>query len=124
MIGHWIPPNERSNFVTAYMGASFGIWAFFSLFGYIILWFSWEWIFHLCAIVGTIWFVIWMAYVYDSPSQHPYIKSDEKNYIEHSLHGLINKNQNKVLSQAFLSLAKTLLFQYYAHCTIKFLHFK
>lgn len=46
---------------------------------------SWENVFHFCAISGTVWFILWMFFVYDSPEQHPRIEKKEKEYILKSL---------------------------------------
>ncbi|XP_053669046.1 sialin [Anopheles marshallii] len=85
MAGQWIPPNERSKFVTAYLGSSVGVALNFPLFGYIIAWSSWEYVFHFCGIFGTVWYVAWLYFVYDSPAEHPRIHPNERKYIESSL---------------------------------------
>ncbi|KAI8123658.1 hypothetical protein FF38_12474 [Lucilia cuprina] len=81
----WIPPNERSKFVTAYLGSSVGIALFYPLFGYMMHWASWEWVYHVCGILGTCWWLGWLFFVYDSPAQHPRISDTELRYIEKSL---------------------------------------
>lgn len=94
MAGQWIPPNERSNFVTAYLGSSVGVALFFPLFGYIISWTSWEYVFHFCGIFGTVWYVAWLYFVYDSPADHPRIHPKEREYIESSL-GITEKSKEQ-----------------------------
>lgn len=81
----WIPPNERSKFVTAYLGSSVGIALFYPLFGYMMHWASWEWVYHVCGILGTLWWLGWLIFVFDSPAQHPRISDAELRYIEKSL---------------------------------------
>lgn len=81
MVGKWIPANERSRFVTAYLGSSIGTAIFFPLFGYIIKISSWEWVFHTTFFIGTIWFILWQYLVFDSPEEHPRIHPAEKGYI-------------------------------------------
>ncbi|XP_050080465.1 sialin [Anopheles maculipalpis] len=85
MAGQWIPPNERSKFVTAYLGSSVGVALNFPLFGYIISWTSWEYVYHFCGIFGTVWYAAWLYFVYDSPAEHPRIHPNERKYIESSL---------------------------------------
>ncbi|XP_055629217.1 sialin [Toxorhynchites rutilus septentrionalis] len=92
MAGQWIPPNERSKFVTAYLGSSVGVALNFPLFGYIISWTSWEYVFHFCGIIGTIWYIAWIYMVYDSPAEHPRIHPKERDYIESSL-GITDKSK-------------------------------
>lgn len=85
MTGRWIPPNERSKFVTSYMGSSIGVATFYPVFGYVMEVSSWEWVYHLCAVVGVVWYAAWCWLVYDSPAQHPRICTVERRYIEESL---------------------------------------
>ncbi|CAG9799840.1 unnamed protein product [Chironomus riparius] len=85
LVGRWIPPNERSKFVTAYIGSSIGVSICYPIFGFIIQNSSWENVFHFCGIVGTIWYVLWQYFVYDSPESHPRIHEKEKLYILQSL---------------------------------------
>ncbi|ALC41063.1 NaPi-T, partial [Drosophila busckii] len=81
----WIPPNERSKFVSAYLGSSVGVALFYPIFGYIIAWSSWEWVYYVCGIVGTLWYIAWQFLVYNSPAEHPRIAQYEQRYIEKSL---------------------------------------
>ncbi|XP_055382266.1 sialin [Condylostylus longicornis] len=85
LTAQWIPPNERSKFVTAYLGSSVGIAVFYPLFGFVMSWTTWELVFHLCGITGTIWYLAWRHFIYDTPSCHPRISENEKNFIEKSL---------------------------------------
>ncbi|XP_037049155.1 sialin [Bradysia coprophila] len=87
MTAQWIPPHERSKFVTAYLGSSVGIAVFYPIFGAVISLSSWEYVFHLCSILGVIWYVGWLYFVFDSPEKHPRIDPDEKEYILQSLQG-------------------------------------
>ncbi|XP_054740258.1 sialin [Anastrepha obliqua] len=85
MTAKWIPPNERSKFVTAYLGSSVGVAAFYPIFGYVMHWTSWEWVYHMCGVIGTIWWFCWLCLVYNTPAEHPRISSSEQRYIEKSL---------------------------------------
>lgn len=91
MTARWIPPNERSNFVTAYLGSSVGVAVFYPIFGFVLSVSSWEWVFHLCGIVGTVWYVAWYFLVFDSPATHPRISMEERRYIELSLGDTVQK---------------------------------
>ncbi|CAG9761573.1 unnamed protein product [Ceutorhynchus assimilis] len=85
MTARWIPPNERSKFVTAYLGSSVGAALTYPICGYIIDKFDWEYVFYASTVFGTLWFVAWWSLVHDSPSQHPRISQHEKEYILKSL---------------------------------------
>ncbi|PNF40123.1 hypothetical protein B7P43_G10001 [Cryptotermes secundus] len=81
LAANWIPPNERSKFVTAYMGSSVGAAITYPLCGFLIKWFDWPSIYYVTGVVGVIWFITWWLLVYDSPAEHPHISEKEKTYI-------------------------------------------
>ncbi|XP_063910758.1 sialin [Zophobas morio] len=85
MTARWIPPNERSKFVTAYLGSSIGAALTYPVCGFIIHKWGWEWVFYTSGVVGTVWFAAWWFLVYDSPAKHPRISPEEKEYILESL---------------------------------------
>lgn len=62
-----------------------GIAVFYPLFGFIIGILSWETVFYVCGVMGTLWYAAWLYFVYDSPAQHPRIERAELIYIEESL---------------------------------------
>ncbi|CRK96189.1 CLUMA_CG009618, isoform A [Clunio marinus] len=95
LTGKWIPPNERSKFVTAYLGSSIGVAVAYPIFGFIIKASSWEWVFHSCGIAGSIWFIFWLYYVYDSPENHPRIHAKEKEYILKCLGSSVIQNSKE-----------------------------
>ncbi|XP_073844165.1 sialin-like [Musca autumnalis] len=94
LVGKWIPPNDRSKFVTAYLGNSVGVAVFYPLFGYVMSFTSWVWVFHICGILGVIWWLGWQYFVYDSPAQHPRISEPEVSYIQMSLNVTGDNNTN------------------------------
>ncbi|EDW85863.1 uncharacterized protein Dwil_GK23292 [Drosophila willistoni] len=85
MTAKWIPPNERSKFVSAYLGSSVGVALFYPIFGYIIDLIGWESVYYVSGVVGTFWFISWQFLVFDSPAEHPRIDESERRYIEKSL---------------------------------------
>lgn len=85
MIARWIPPDERSEFMTVYHGSAFGIAVFYPVFGFLISMTSWEWAYYLSGLIGVVWFVCWHFLVFETPAQHPRISDDERDYIERSL---------------------------------------
>lgn len=93
LTAQWIPPNERSKFVTAYLGGSVGIAIFYPLFGFIISCTSWEWVYYICGILGTIWWLGWLFFVFDTPALHPRIDEQEVAYIHKSLGSSIQTQQ-------------------------------
>ena len=95
LIAKWIPPNERSKFVTAYFGSSIGVAFSYPLFAYIMHYMSWKWVYDFCGIVGTIWWFAWLLCVYDSPATHPRITKSELNYIQKALGNSVQQNNAK-----------------------------
>ncbi|XP_019867704.1 sialin [Aethina tumida] len=85
MTARWIPPNERSKFVTAYLGSSVGAALTYPMCGFIIDRWGWESVFYVCGVLGTAWYASWWLLVYDSPAEHPRITEDEKEYIMSNL---------------------------------------
>lgn len=71
--------------MTAYLGSSVGVAIMFPVFGFIIEQTSWEYVFHFCGFFGTVWYIMWYFFVFDSPSKHPRIHPKEKEYILYAL---------------------------------------
>ena len=46
---------------------------------------SWEWIFYLTGLLTILWTVLWFFVVYESPSTHPTITSEELIYIQSNI---------------------------------------
>lgn len=85
LCGQWVPPDERSRFVTAYLGSSTAVALFYPIFGWLITVGTWEWVFHLCGLCAVVWTAGWLYCVYDAPALHPRVGSEERLHIETSL---------------------------------------
>lgn len=103
MTAKWIPPNERSKFVTAYLGSSVGAAVTFPMCGYIIALWGWEYVFYASGLLGTIWFICWWLFVFDSPNEHPTITDEERDYIISSLGHSVSKEKEPVPWRAILT---------------------
>ncbi|KAK9878097.1 hypothetical protein WA026_020740 [Henosepilachna vigintioctopunctata] len=103
MTAKWIPPNERSKFITAYLGSSVGAALTYILSGFIIDAWGWEAVFYFTGTVGTVWFVAWWLLVFDSPSEHPRISPEEKKYILDSLGETVNKKRAPIPWRSILT---------------------
>lgn len=57
---------------------------------------SWEPVFYLSALLGTIWYAAWLYYVYDTPAQHPRIDPMELIYIQNALGDTLHKEDENV----------------------------
>lgn len=104
MAAKWVPPNERSKFVTAYFGSSIGVAVFYPLFAYVMHFTSWEWVFHISGVFGTIWWFAWLYFVYDAPAQHPRISSKELAYIEKAVRSIMQSTTEKLTKTPWLAI--------------------
>ncbi|XP_049802323.1 uncharacterized protein LOC126236785 isoform X1 [Schistocerca nitens] len=85
MTANWIPPNDRSKFVTAYLGSSVGAALTFPLCGFLMEWFGWPTVFYSTALLGSAWFLAWWFLVFDHPHVHPRISRTELDYLKSNL---------------------------------------
>ncbi|KAL6439583.1 hypothetical protein ACFW04_003993 [Cataglyphis niger] len=85
MTARWIPPTERSKFVSNMMASSLGAAITMPICGFLIDSLGWESVFYVTGVIGIIWSVAWFLLVFDSPSQHPRISMEERRYIEDSI---------------------------------------
>ncbi|KAJ1522332.1 hypothetical protein ONE63_002627 [Megalurothrips usitatus] len=90
LAAQWIPPNERSKFVTAYMGSSVGAALTFPLSGAVMHAMGWPAVFYGCAVLTALWLTAWTLLVYDSPAKHPRIDPEERNGIEKAIGDLVS----------------------------------
>ncbi|KAL0128026.1 hypothetical protein PUN28_003337 [Cardiocondyla obscurior] len=91
LLAKWIPPNERSRMgAFVYAGAQFGTIISMPLSGLLADWElvgGWPSIFYVFGVIGTIWCIAFLIWVYEDPEQHPSITEDEKKLILSSLWG-------------------------------------
>ncbi|XP_070533110.1 sialin-like [Ptychodera flava] len=105
--GKWAPPYERSRLAAfTYAGAQFGTVVALPISG-LLCDSKWGWpsVFYVFGISGCLWFIIWMILVYETPSSHPRISQEEREYIEKSLGEEIN---SKSLYVPWLSIASSI----------------
>lgn len=88
LIAHWSPPDEKGKFVAALFGTDIGTVITWSICGVLIEHFGWKWAFYVPAIACTLFTMLWMYIVHDSPTQHPRITPQERDYIADSQRGV------------------------------------
>ncbi|KAK4874690.1 hypothetical protein RN001_014050 [Aquatica leii] len=90
VIGHWIPIQERSRFVTCFQGLSLGTTLANLMSGFIIAKIGWAYVFYAIGTIGLLCSLLWFLLIHDKPEQHPRISKQELRYIqenrEQSLH--------------------------------------
>lgn len=85
MTARWIPPTERSKFVSNMMASSLGAAITMPICGFLIASLGWESVFYVTGAIGLTWSIAWFYFVYDTPAKHPRISIDERNYIEEAI---------------------------------------
>lgn len=85
MTARWIPPTERSKFVSNMMASSLGAAITMPICGFLIDSLGWESVFYLTGAIGLVWSVAWFLLIFDTPAQHPRISVEERRYIEESI---------------------------------------
>nr|XP_006819872.1 PREDICTED: sialin-like isoform X2 [Saccoglossus kowalevskii] len=87
--GKWAPPLERSRLAAfTYAGAQLGTVVSLPISGLLCdsdFLGGWPSVFYVFGLFGCLWFVLWMALVYETPSDHPRISTEERNYIKRSI---------------------------------------
>ncbi|XP_063365902.1 sialin [Cydia amplana] len=81
MASKWIPPMDRSKFMSNMMASSLGAAITMPICGFLIAHLGWESSFYFTGIIGVMWSLAWFAVVYDSPAEHPRISDTERNYL-------------------------------------------
>jgi len=78
----WFPARERGVAGGVYnIGASAGIMLAGPLVAFAVLYMNWQSAFVISGGLGLIWVVLWLLF-YRSPSQHPWLSTKERDYIE------------------------------------------
>ncbi|XP_074614068.1 vesicular glutamate transporter 3-like isoform X2 [Acropora palmata] len=87
----WAPPLERSSLITiSIAGCPFGNIVAIPLTGVLSKYGfdgGWPSVFYCIGISGVVWYCAWELIVHDSPSSHPTISSEERDFIETSIAG-------------------------------------
>ncbi|XP_031844097.1 putative inorganic phosphate cotransporter [Nomia melanderi] len=85
MSARWIPPTDRSKFVSNMMASALGAAITMPICGFLIASLGWESVFYVTGAIGLVWSVAWFRLVFDSPAQHPRISAEERRYIEDAI---------------------------------------
>uniref|UniRef100_A0A1L8DEK6 Putative permease of the major facilitator superfamily protein n=1 Tax=Nyssomyia neivai TaxID=330878 RepID=A0A1L8DEK6_9DIPT len=85
VVGYWIPPSERSRFMSSFQGFSIGIGLTYPLCGWIIAKWDWPSVFYTTGTIGVVWCFIWYLLAFNRPSEHPRIAPAERRMIEEAV---------------------------------------
>ncbi|XP_054268853.1 sialin-like [Macrosteles quadrilineatus] len=104
MAAKWIPPNERSKFISNMMASSLGAAITLPVCGFLIAHFGWESVFYVTGVIGVIWAIVWFLVVFDHPADHPRISPQERQYIESALGTSSTSTSHKALTVPWKSI--------------------
>lgn len=106
IVGHWIPKQERSRFMSSFQGSNFGTGISYALCGVLIANFGWKAVFYTSGTIGLVWCTLWYFLVFDSPEKHPRISREEQEYIRKNTDSSYAcRRQQKVPWKSILSSA-------------------
>eukprot|EP00112_Aurelia_sp_Birch-Aquarium-sp1_P009726 Seg2115.4 transcript_id=Seg2115.4/GoldUCD/mRNA.D3Y31 product="Vesicular glutamate transporter 1" protein_id=Seg2115.4/GoldUCD/D3Y31 len=98
--GKWAPPLERSRlFSITAAGCPVGTILTMPLTGLLTKYGfdgGWSSVFYVFGAVGLLWFFVWCLAIHPTPTQHPTISKNERQYIEHSIAEIKQEKSNGV----------------------------
>ncbi|XP_037784237.1 uncharacterized transporter slc-17.2-like isoform X1 [Penaeus monodon] len=79
LLSRWSPPDELATMVSvAFSGMLLGNMVALGGSGFVVEWFGWRWVFWLGGLLALAWTPLWLAFVRESPEEHPWITEEEK----------------------------------------------
>ncbi|CAB3253080.1 unnamed protein product [Arctia plantaginis] len=114
LLSKWAPPAERSVMsALVYAGTSLGTVISILMAGILTANAGWESVFYVMGFLSTIWCLLWVVLIQDSPKQQRFISIEERNMIIASLGGMTKDRLSRKLpvpwravitSKAFLAI--------------------
>lgn len=87
----WSHPEERSTLVSySFTGVYFGLTVSYPIAGFVAKAWGWPAIFYVTGGAAFVWWLIWLIFVYNEPSQDKSLSETERSYLMENL-----KNENK-----------------------------
>ena len=86
-VSEWFPTEERSfAFGIFNTGSSLGAVVAPPLIAFVVIEFSWRWVFYFTGLLGIVWLAFWWK-LYERPAEHRLITAGERKYLEASMSG-------------------------------------
>ena len=89
LVAKWAPPDEKARFVWSLLGGTFGTILTYPMVAVIAEKINWENGWYIPSLLMLVWIVFFAVLAYDSPSEHPGISDEEKQYILSSQAGTV-----------------------------------
>jgi len=93
LIANWAPTEEKGKFLSLIPFSGIGAVIEWSMAGYIIENYGWKYAFYVVAVILGIFAVLCFINIYDTPSKHPRITDEEKEFILSKLSTSHNKKK-------------------------------
>ena len=93
LVAQWAPPNEKARFVWSLLGGTFGTILTYPMIAGIAENIHWENGWYIPSLLMMIWIFFWAVITYDTPTEHPGISDEEKEYIQSSQAGTVRKEK-------------------------------
>lgn len=81
LIANWAPTEEKAIFLSMVNFGGIGAVIGWSMSGHIIEKYGWKYAFYVVAVIGLIFTVLLVIFIYDSPDKHPKIRMKERTFI-------------------------------------------
>ena len=72
-------------------GSSVGTFLIFTVAGSVADYLGWEAVFYVTGASTLVWAILWFYLAYDTPASHPRIDREEREFIENSLDGAVDR---------------------------------
>ncbi|CAL4110503.1 unnamed protein product [Meganyctiphanes norvegica] len=83
LLPKWTVPNERSKFLCLLdIGINLGLVLGWPLCGWSIANYGWESAFYVTGCLSLLWCIMWFAFMYNTPEEHPRISAEELEFIK------------------------------------------
>ena len=97
--GAWAPPLEKTQLNgIAVSGASIGTLVIFTLAGYIADTLGWPAVFYVTGASSLVWSLAWLLLVADTPATHPYISSQEREFVMTAVGGREDLDRRRLVT--------------------------
>ncbi|KAM0735388.1 Vesicular glutamate transporter 2 [Formica fusca] len=93
MVAKWAPPHERARFIWSLLGGTFGTILTYPMIAGIAESTNWESGWYIPSLLMLLWTLVWAVIAYDSPTEHPAISDEEKNYIVTAQAGIVRTDK-------------------------------
>ncbi|KAK9301250.1 hypothetical protein QLX08_006329 [Tetragonisca angustula] len=93
LVAQWAPPHERARFVWSLLGGTFGTILTYPMVAGIAESTNWESGWYIPSLLMMVWIVVWAIVAYDSPTEHPGITEEERDYIKSAQAGTVRKEK-------------------------------